>query len=416
MRRSASFVVTCLLLALTTPVLAAPRDEEVSRARVLDQQGVRAYKEGRYNDAIRYFSEAFKLGGPASELWNIAKCHLRLDEPEQASDAYDRYLMQQGLTPQDKAEAREELEELRRRKSILTVASAPSRALVYVDGKRAEPAGTTPFSVQLPPGFHKIDIELAGYKTFTKDFDAKFGRAIIVDAQLERDPNQPLTAPPPGGRGTGTPGTPTDKPTEAPETPGEFGGPKHFTAKAELGVVFSKLGTLPSTAHPAFTFSASYWILDNSHWAVGAGLLLHVTSDSWTNTINADPQPDGCTLSITNNESATELAGYGIGSLAYRIIPRLRVGLDAGLGLAAYTPAAVGGDVFYPTCQPSTGAQLAARTALEVSYSFLPYLRGTLTPIAMQVHPSYSGVRSTPLDATGAWTRIGFGLGVALDL
>ena len=418
MRRSASLVVvTTLLLALTTPAVAAPRDEEVSRARVLDQQGVRAYKDGRYNDAIRYFSEAFKLGGPASELWNIAKCHLRLDEPEQASDAYDRYLMQQGLTPQDKAEAREELEELRRRKSILTVASAPSRAVVYVDGKRAEPAGTTPFSVQLPPGFHKIDIELGGYKTFSKDFDAKFGRAIIVDAQLERDPNQPLTGPreTPGTRSTpGTP-PPPDKP-EPPEVRGEYDATKHFTAKAEVGVVYSKLGTLPATAHPAFVFSASYWIIDTTRFAVGAGLLLHVTTDSWTNTIQADSQPNGCTLSITNNESATELAGYGIGTFAYRIVPRLRVAVDAGLGLAAYTASAVGGDVFYPTCQPSTGAQLAARTAIEVSYSFLPYLRGTLTPIAMQVHPSYSGVRSTPLDATGAWTRIGFGLGVALDL
>src|ERR1700712_2107052 len=61
---------------------AASRDLE--RARVLDQQGVRAYKEERYNDAIRYFVEARKLGGPSSELWNIAKCHVHLDQPEEA--------------------------------------------------------------------------------------------------------------------------------------------------------------------------------------------------------------------------------------------------------------------------------------------------------------------------------------------
>src|SRR5438876_11238475 len=121
MRRLASLTLTLAALAFTAAALAAPKDEEVARARVLDQQGVRAYKEGRYNDAIRYFSEAFKLGGPPSELWNIAKCHMRLDQPDQASEAYDRYLMQPGLSQQDKAEARSELEELRQRRSILTI-------------------------------------------------------------------------------------------------------------------------------------------------------------------------------------------------------------------------------------------------------------------------------------------------------
>ena len=198
MRRSAALVVTALLFALPASVLAAPKDEEVARARILDQQGVRAYKDGRYNDAIKYFSEAFKLGGPPSELWNIAKCHMRLDQPDQASDAYDRYLMQPGLTPQDKSEAREELEELRRRRSILTVASAPSHGTVYLDGKHGEAAGQTPFSVQVPPGTHKVEIEQKGYRTFSQEIEAKFGRAIIVDAQLEKDrrsPSSPTSRP-----------------------------------------------------------------------------------------------------------------------------------------------------------------------------------------------------------------------------
>jgi len=371
---------------------------------------VRAYKDGRYNDAIRYFSEAFKLGGPASELWNIAKCHLRLDEPEQASDAYDRYLMQTGLTPQDKAEAREELEELRRRRSILTVASAPSRATVFVDGKKNEPAGTTPFSVQVPPGTHKIEIDQPGYKPYAKEVEAKYGRAIIVDAQLERDPNQPVTPPPPV---RGQPGAP-EKPGAAPAT--DLGGPSHFTAKAELGVVFSKLGSVSEGGRLGFAVSGVYWLVDTQRWALGAGVLLNITGDSWTNTIGAPISGDGCTQSIANNETATEIAGYGIGTFAVRVIPRLRVGADAGLGLAGYSVGAVGGDLFYPTCQPSTGAQVAARVGLEASYAFLPYLRGVVTPLALQVHPSYSGVRSTPIDATGSWVRLGIGLGVALDL
>src|SRR5262249_21620053 len=143
MRRRMRFASFLMAVLLAAPMAnAAPKDEELGRARNLDQQGVRAYKDGRYNDAIRYFGEAFKLGGPPSALWNIAKCHMRLDQPELASDAYDRYLMQPGLSQHDKAEARAELEELRQRRSILTVGSVPSRSTVFLDGQRGAAAGT----------------------------------------------------------------------------------------------------------------------------------------------------------------------------------------------------------------------------------------------------------------------------------
>ncbi len=411
MRRVASIALTALALTLATAATAAPTSDEVARARVLDQQGVKAYKDGRFNDAIRYFSEAFKLGGPASELWNIAKCHLRLDEPDQASDAYDRYLMQQGLTPQDKAEAREELEELKRRRSTLTVASAPSRATVYLDGRRGEAAGTTPFSVQLAPGTHKVEIELAGHKPFANDVEARYGRAIIVDAQLERDPNR-----------TATPTAPPDKPDKTDKgnkagaaTP-ETGAERRLTAKAELGVVFSKLGSASEGGRVGFTLSGAYWLLDAPRWSVGAGLLLHITSDAWHNAIAAPSTGPGCTTTISNDEAATEIAGYGIGVFSYLLMPRLRVGADAGLGMAGYSAGALGGDLFYPTCQPSAGLQVAARLGVEASYAFVQHVRATLTPLALQVHPSYSGARPAPVDATGAWVRFGLGLGVAVDL
>src|SRR5579872_3655563 len=61
----------------------------VESARELDQAGVRIFKEGRYADAIRYFLAAYRMGGPSSELWNIARCHERLDDAERASKAID---------------------------------------------------------------------------------------------------------------------------------------------------------------------------------------------------------------------------------------------------------------------------------------------------------------------------------------
>src|SRR5260370_13765526 len=52
----------------------------VDAARELDQEGVRVFRERRYADAIRYFRAAYVLGGPPSELWNIAKCKERMDD------------------------------------------------------------------------------------------------------------------------------------------------------------------------------------------------------------------------------------------------------------------------------------------------------------------------------------------------
>src|SRR5258706_16315894 len=58
---------------------------DLDAARELDQQGVRAFAAGRFREAIHFFEEARRLGGPASELWNIARCHERLDEPEESA-------------------------------------------------------------------------------------------------------------------------------------------------------------------------------------------------------------------------------------------------------------------------------------------------------------------------------------------
>src|ERR1700692_4672487 len=74
----------------------------VESARELDQAGIRIFKEGRYADAIRYFRAAYRMGGPSSELWNVARCRERLDDAEGAALAIDEYLSQRDLSPGDR--------------------------------------------------------------------------------------------------------------------------------------------------------------------------------------------------------------------------------------------------------------------------------------------------------------------------
>lgn len=151
-------------------------------ARELDQEGVRAYREGRFADAVRYFAAAYRMGGPSSELWNVARSRERLDDAEGAAAALDEYLAQRDLSAQDRAEAERERRALHARPSVLTVTTTPAGALVTLD--RARTMGPTPLSVEIPPGSHTIAVRRDGYVSETRPLEARFGRAVIVTLDL----------------------------------------------------------------------------------------------------------------------------------------------------------------------------------------------------------------------------------------
>jgi len=151
---------------------------DLEAARELDQQGVRAFREARFSDAIRYFLAAYRLGAPSSELWNVARSRERMDDAETAAGAIEQYLTQQDLGLQDRAEAERELQALRARPSVLTVITVPAGAVVTVDGKQT--AGPTPVSLEIRPGPHTLAVHHDGYATETRPLESRFGRAVIV--------------------------------------------------------------------------------------------------------------------------------------------------------------------------------------------------------------------------------------------
>jgi hypothetical protein len=155
-------------------------------ARELDQEGVRSFRDGRYAEATRYFRAAYRLGGPSSELWNVARSRERLDDAEGASDAIEEYLAQTDLSPADRGEAEREARGLRARPSMLTVTTNPRGALLTIDGKQAP--GPTPVSVEIAAGAHTIVVRHDGYVTETRPLEARFGRAVIVSLDLARPP------------------------------------------------------------------------------------------------------------------------------------------------------------------------------------------------------------------------------------
>jgi hypothetical protein len=394
---------TALALAAFFAGLAAARaapepKDDLARARALDHAGVKAYTEGRYHDAIRYFQESHRLGGPPDELWNVAKCQVRLDEPEAASETIERYLSQPGLTAGDRAEASRQLRELRGRRSTLTITSAPPGAAVLVDGRRPEPGATTPFSVDVAPGSHTLTLEAPGYRSYTKHVDAHFGRAIIVDAPLERASD---TTPHGGGKPP-----PHPPPEEEPV-------PARFAADAQFVLFFSKLGAVGEPAHAGAMLRATYAFVATPKVSLSVGARGVVTGDAWSNSEGPMAAP-GCTL--PDHETATELGLGAVAALAFRPTRALRLGFDTGAGAAFYFADQVGGDVFVPTCRASFGAKPVFHAGLEAALAVTPAFHVGLSPLVLDLHPAFDGAREQPKDAAGLWVRVGFGVGLGIDL
>jgi hypothetical protein len=194
-RHPIALIALLALSACGSPPAHSPRDEkddsatgraapDLESARELDQSGVRAFKEGRYADAIRFFRAAYRKGGPSSELWNIARSDERLDDAERAVHAIEEYLAQRDVAPADRAEAERELRAISSRTSMLTVTTVPPGAVVTIDGKQT--VGPTPLTVDVPAGAHSMTLRHDGFAAETRPFEARYGRAIIVSLDLAR--------------------------------------------------------------------------------------------------------------------------------------------------------------------------------------------------------------------------------------
>lgn len=377
--------------AQSRPGGSSTRADDLARARTLDKEGAKAYEAGRYNDAIRYFEEAHRLGGPPFELWNIAKCHLRLDQPEQAAEMLEKYLATPSLPAEDREEAAQQLAELKKRTSTVTIASTPSGARVAVDGRVIEGA-RTPTSTTVEPGSHDVTLTLSGYATYHRDVDARYGRAIIIDAPLSKD-RRPAP----------------------PENPYGDGDVKRMALRTTMGVVLPRYGSVGGSAQFGVTMSGVYRVADVGATAIGIGGLIHLTGDSWQNSINAPVTAAPCGP-LTDATSAFAISFFAVGTAGWELVPRLRLHAVGGIGAATFLQSQAGGDLFVPTCEASPGVRPAFLLGTQLDYGITPSIRLTALPIALQIQPSFGGTRSTPLDASGVWLRTMFAIGIGVDL
>lgn len=135
-----SVFLACVLL--THPVLAqdveSPPTGADAEARGLFLAAQVAFDEGRFESAVQYFLQAFRLSGRPELLYNIGNTYDRLQQPEEALQHFEQYLQQQpGAENQRQVEAR-----VRLLRQTLEARQAPAQA--DVTPSAATPSVPTP--------------------------------------------------------------------------------------------------------------------------------------------------------------------------------------------------------------------------------------------------------------------------------
>jgi PEGA domain len=149
-------------------------------------RGTRAYELGRYRMALRHYQAAAALVWRPSLAYNIALCHDKLKEFNQAIINLRRYL--RSKPPKKWAERTRRMIRrlMKSAKVTVRVTSFPSGAAVYVNGKAKGVRGRTPASLTLKPGKYLMLVEATGHEPLRKRIRVDVGAKNYLDFQLKR--------------------------------------------------------------------------------------------------------------------------------------------------------------------------------------------------------------------------------------
>ncbi len=170
-----------------------PSDEAKKEAAERYKEGVKAYQQQHYKDAIDLFLEADQLAPSPALSFNIARAYDKILDTAGSLKYYRDYLRR--VPDADDAEAVGKLvaerEQLLEKKGVqqVTVLTKPKGATIVVDD---QPLGVTPWTGEIAPGTHRLELRLKGYADTERKFELEASRAMDITVRLV-----PAEAPPP---------------------------------------------------------------------------------------------------------------------------------------------------------------------------------------------------------------------------
>lgn len=179
--------------------LEGPEAEAKDRARILFQQGVAAYRAGKYYEAVESFLETQRVYPDTQLCFNIARAYENLGNGAAALRYYRDYL-RQADRPSDGEDVKSRVRSLeqqlaQRGVQQLSVLSQPEAATVVLDGK---PVGVTPWTGETYPGKHRLALLLDGHAGQERIVEVEaYAAHDVAFVLLPLPAPKPLAPPPP---------------------------------------------------------------------------------------------------------------------------------------------------------------------------------------------------------------------------
>jgi tetratricopeptide (TPR) repeat protein len=177
-----------MLSAIWVVPLSVHAQDNRTRARTLFGEGVTAYEEGRFREALSAFEQAYRLAPHPTVRVNMANCFEQLGQYVEALFNYKRFLEEtEENTDNDRRdEVALAVARLTPRVGNLVLEVTPHTANITVDGrspKRAPGGGGYP----MVAGVHSLRVTAPGFEPLERAVDVKGGVDTQLSLSLTRD-------------------------------------------------------------------------------------------------------------------------------------------------------------------------------------------------------------------------------------
>ncbi len=189
--RPRSFTAALLALGvLAFGTVAWAQDDPQARAKAAFAQGKEALEKGRFAEALAAYEEANLIKPHPVMLKNMAQVLEAMAQLPRALSLYRQYL-DSGPKDADKTQEKiTELEKLLASYATVELQTQPTGAHFWFGAQSGEPLGTTPATLNLPPGKVSVVFEKPGFQVATRALNISSGKTLKVELAL--NPLMPL--------------------------------------------------------------------------------------------------------------------------------------------------------------------------------------------------------------------------------
>jgi flagellar motor protein MotB len=155
--------------------------EDKKKAEEMHGKAVELYKDGNYEEALKYFSMAYELAQNPVTLFNMGRCYEKLGKIKEAYGYYKQYIDSGDEGRREDAEAA--IKNIESLPVKVTITVKPKDAEVFVDGEPIE-TGTLPYELDLAPGQHTIFARKDGYENVEEGIVIEAGEDGAWEGEL----------------------------------------------------------------------------------------------------------------------------------------------------------------------------------------------------------------------------------------